>query len=123
MYSVVGSAILAAGLDPHLGFLHVDGYNKPSFTFDMIEPFRPWVDLLLAMEAMKGQLKETYFTKDEGGYTLNKAGKRYLIPLFNDFMEERMRFRERLLSRKNHIFRFAGEFAQELLTSDSINPK
>ena len=40
LYSLVDSACICAGLDPFLGFLHTDNYNKPSLVFDLIEPFR-----------------------------------------------------------------------------------
>lgn len=119
LYSVISSAILAAGMDPFLGFLHADEYNKPTFTFDMIEPFRPWIDQLLIMECLHKNVKQAYFDQKEGAYMLNQAGKRYIIPLFNDFMEERIRFRNRDLSRKNHIYRFAGEFAQTLIAAEN----
>jgi CRISPR-associated protein Cas1 len=115
LYGLTGSAILAAGLDTHLGLLHADAYNKPTFTFDLIEPFRPWVDEMLVKESLKKKLQLAYFDEKEGAFTLNKAGKRFLIPLFNDHMAARIRFRGRLLSRKNHVYRFAGEFAQFLL--------
>ena len=84
LYSVTESAALAAGLDTHLGFLHADEYNRPTFVFDLIEPYRPWIDKLL----------------------------------FNDYMAQRILFRGRRLSRKNHIYRFAGEFAQKLLKEE-----
>lgn len=115
LYNVVSSAILAAGLDPHLGFLHVDQHAKPTFTFDLIEPFRPWVDQLLLKQALAKKLKNDFFQQTADGYYLNKQGKRFLIPLFNEHMQNSTTFNHRRLNRKNHIYRFAGEFAQFLL--------
>ena len=40
LYSLVERACICAGLDPFLGFLHTDNYNKKSLVFDLIEPFR-----------------------------------------------------------------------------------
>ncbi|MDX2246827.1 MAG: CRISPR-associated endonuclease Cas1 [Bacteroidia bacterium] len=115
LYSVVGGATLAAGLDTHLGFLHADEYNKPAFTFDLIEPFRPWVDGLLVEAILDGKLKPEYFEEKEGGIFVSKEGRRVIIPMFNDFMEEKKTFNHRHLSHKNQIYRFAGEFGQFLL--------
>lgn len=115
LYGLTGSAILAAGLDPHLGFLHVDAYNKPTFTFDLIEPFRPWVDQLLIQSCLEGKLSAQHFEEREAGLSLSKAGKAYLIPLFNDWLAEKIRYEGKTLSRKNHVYRFAGSFAQLLL--------
>lgn len=44
LYTVVEQALFAAGLDPHLGILHADEYDQPTLAFDLIEPFRPWID-------------------------------------------------------------------------------
>ncbi len=36
----VEKSCILAGLDPYVGFLHTDNYNKKSMVFDLIEPFR-----------------------------------------------------------------------------------
>ena len=115
LYGTVSQAIVDAGLDTHLGFLHVDAYNSPSFTFDLIEPFRPWVDELLVGIFQKGGVANSYFRPQETGIYLSKEGKRVFIPLFNDMIEQRILFDNKRLSRKNHIFRYASLFAQKLL--------
>ena len=40
LYSMVEKAYIIAGLDPYIGFLHTDNYNKKSRVFDVIELFR-----------------------------------------------------------------------------------
>lgn len=117
LYNVVSSACFSAGLDPYLGFLHTDGYKRPSLTFDMIEPFRPWVDRILVDAIIKQQLSTSFFSRKDEGISLNEKGKKFIIPLFNDFMASRSRFRHRQLIHKNHIYRFAGEFAQSLVNN------
>ncbi len=116
MYGVVGSAVHAAALDPYCGFLHADQYNAPTFVFDMIEPFRPWVDKLLIETCMTEKLLLSHCTKDKAGAVrLNKKGKEYFIPQFNDTMQIKKRIDQRQLTARNHIYRLAGEFAQRLL--------
>jgi CRISPR-associated protein Cas1 len=45
LYAKIWSAIILAGLDPYLGFLHTEQSGKPSLVFDLIEEFRaPIVD-------------------------------------------------------------------------------
>ena len=44
LYSMVEKACIIAGLDPYIGFLHTDNYNKKSLVFDIIEMFRTFVD-------------------------------------------------------------------------------
>jgi len=36
-------AVLTAGLDPYVGFLHQMAYNRPSLALDLMEPFRPLI--------------------------------------------------------------------------------
>ncbi len=40
LYSLVEKACILSGLDPYVGFLHTDNYNKKSLVFDLIELFR-----------------------------------------------------------------------------------
>ncbi|MCX6672934.1 MAG: CRISPR-associated endonuclease Cas1, partial [Methanothrix sp.] len=40
LYSMVEKGCIIAGLDPYVGFLHTDSYNKMSLVFDIIEMFR-----------------------------------------------------------------------------------
>jgi CRISPR-associated protein Cas1 len=43
----VESAVYTVGLDPYVGFLHADAYNRPSLALDLVEEFRVWVDALI----------------------------------------------------------------------------
>jgi CRISPR-associated protein Cas1 len=119
LYNIVEQACFAAGLDPQLGFLHVDDYAKPTLVFDMIEPFRVWIDRMLLEAFLKRDFQALYFepTADfetTKGIQLSKEGKHWLIPMVNNWMADKIRFREKQLSRKNHLFRFTGEFVQQL---------
>ncbi|HHB80025.1 MAG TPA: CRISPR-associated endonuclease Cas1 [Saprospiraceae bacterium] len=114
LYSVIHDASLTAGLDPYFGIMHADQYNRPSFVYDLIEPFRPWVDRLLIDLCLYGQLDESHFIKQGSGFHLSKAGKSVVIPAFNDFLEDRRQFEQKRMTNKNHIHRYAGNFATYL---------
>ncbi|MEM6846088.1 MAG: CRISPR-associated endonuclease Cas1 [Bacteroidota bacterium] len=114
LYSEVEAAIITAGLDPHLGILHADEYNRPTFSYDMIEPFRPWVDRLLTRLIWEKKLTPACFEDKKGGFWISKAGKPVIIPAFNDFMQERQYYGGELRSRRSHIYRTASLFARQL---------
>lgn len=114
LYSVVEGALFAAGLDPHLGILHSDEYNKPTLAFDLIEIFRPWVDRLLMEECYDMQLDLGFVTKNQYGLFLNKSGKAYIIPLFNDWLRSTRRAYQRETTVKNHIYSLANRLAQRI---------
>jgi len=103
LYGMVERACILAGLDPHVGLLHTDNYNKKSFVFDMIEPFRPYIDEVVIKLITTRQIKQAYFDEIPDGYILNKAGKQILIPAVNDFFEESIRYRGRNIQRKHTI--------------------
>src|SRR5699024_8907539 len=44
LYGTVERACVLAGLDPYVGFIHTDHYNKVSLVFDLIECYRIWAD-------------------------------------------------------------------------------
>ncbi|MCK4260781.1 MAG: CRISPR-associated endonuclease Cas1 [Halanaerobiales bacterium] len=95
LYSKVEKACIIAGLDPYIGILHTDGYNKKSFVFDIIELFRIHVDRLVMKLFAAKTVKKSYFDKVQGGLTLNKDGKRYFKENLNNYFDKRIRFRNR----------------------------
>lgn len=79
LYSVVEKACIIAGLDPYIGFLHTDNYNKKSLVFDLIEMFRIFVDETVVRLFSGRKLRKSCFDEVKGGFTLNKEGKAVLL--------------------------------------------
>lgn len=50
------SAVLTAGLDPNVGFLHQLSYNRPSLALDLVEEFRPVVVDSVVLRCMNNQI-------------------------------------------------------------------
>ncbi len=103
LYSLIEKSCILAGLDPYIGFLHTDNYNKKSFVFDLIEPFRPLVDKTVILLFSKRQVKKDYFDKIRGGLTLNKEGKVLLITAYNEMMEKAIRYKGRNIKNRNIV--------------------
>jgi CRISP-associated protein Cas1 len=116
LYSKVEQALFAAGLDPHLGILHADEYDRPTLSYDLIEPFRPWVDRLLMEKILIGELLPDHTEPAESGtgVVLNQNGKRYLIPAFNAWLLQPIRWQQRQLTREGHIFQMAADLAKQI---------
>ncbi len=114
LYSVVEGGLFAAGLDPHLGILHADEYNKPTLTYDLIEPFRPWVDRLLITACLEKKLEPGFFTQNQHGLFLNKNGKAFIIPLFNDFLRTTTHFLGQEAVVRNQIYFLCARLAQRI---------
>ena len=60
-------AIAALGLDPGLGFLHLDTTNRDSLACDLMEPIRPMVDAYLLDWINRGPLRREWFFEQRDG--------------------------------------------------------
>jgi CRISPR-associated protein Cas1 len=114
LYGIVEQGIFAAGLDPHLGILHADEYDRPTLSFDLIEPFRPWVDRFILELVLTGGLETSFFEARASGIFVASNGKRFLIPQFNEWMKKAVRWQERQMSREAQIFRAAAMLAKQI---------
>lgn len=118
LYVQVERAVVSVGLDPCMGFLHVDGYDRPSLVFDAIEPFRPWADqfvleLCVSMTFDARVHTDPYQENEVVGMKLNKAGKKVVVPLFQAWLKQRPEPAEKL-SRNGCIYRAAQLLARQL---------
>src|SRR3972149_3282120 len=88
LYSQVERACILAGLDPFVGFLHTDNYNKKSLVFDLIEPFRILGERTVVFLFTGRRVRKDMFEKVPGGMSLNAEGKALLIGDFNERLEK-----------------------------------
>jgi CRISPR-associated protein Cas1 len=115
LYSLVEKACIIAGLDPYLGFIHTDNYNKKSLVFDLIENYRAWAEEVVINLFAKRKVKVEFFNKIPNGLVLNSDGKAALISEFTSFMEESIRYRGRNIKRHNIIQYDCHRIANELI--------
>ena len=86
LYAQVESTLLRCGLDPAFGVLHTDGHGRHGLTYDLVEPFRPWVDRLVMDGCLHGHFTPASFQAKGQGIWLAKPGKHLLIPAFMDML-------------------------------------
>ena len=114
MYGAVEVAVFSAGLDPYLGILHGENYQRSAFTFDCIEPFRPWLDELLVTSFQEGIPQADWFTPKKEGWWLGKKGRAWIIPFFNDTLLSNKTVGEVRTTIRNHLHTFTGKLAIEM---------
>ena len=119
LYGIVERACLLSGLDPYIGFIHTDHYNKPSLVFDLIEQYRIWADETVIGLFSARKIKQDQFDKLSNGLTLNKAGKAVLIETFTDYLDTATRYRGRNITRRDSIQFDLHRIANDLLEQDS----
>lgn len=71
--AMVARALVASGLHPAIGLQHSNQYNGLCLADDLMEPFRPWVDLVVYRLA-----------KQQGQVEVNKITKEALLGLLSD---------------------------------------
>jgi len=103
LYSIVERACILAGLDPYVGFLHTDDYNKKSFVFDLIEQYRGHVDETVLFLFTRKMMKDNCFDQIEGGYVLNDNGKKILMSALNDHFDTRLMYQRKRTKVRNII--------------------
>ncbi len=119
LYSLIEKACIIAGLDPYIGFLHTDHYNKPSLVFDLIENYRIWADEVVVNLIAGRKVKVEFFDRIAEGFILNKDGKVPLLTEFNSFMDEAIRYRGRNIKRINIIQFDCHRLANKLIGKEN----
>lgn len=115
LYSMVEKGCILAGLDPYLGFIHTDNYNKKSLVFDLIEMFRILVDKTVVYLFSKRKVKKEYFDQIKNGLSLNQEGKAVLINALQETLEKKVRYRGRNIKNRNIIQFECHRIANNLL--------
>lgn len=92
LYSQVEIALILAGLDPFVGFLHTDNYNKRSLVFDMIEPFRIIAERATVLFFTGRRIKKSFFRDVPGGIELAPDGRAALIGNLNERLDKAVKY-------------------------------
>lgn len=116
LYGYVEGALIKAGIDPFLGLMHRDEYNRPVLTYDLIEVYRYWADYVVCHLCCQEVIYPDFFDINNETYWLNHAGKRILIHTFNDYLNELITLNHLSRSRLTHIELEAQQLASMLKT-------
>ena len=92
LYSLVERSCILAGLDPYIGLLHTDNYNKRSLVFDMIEPFRIIGERATVLFFTGRRVKAEFFRSVPGGIELAPEGRAALITKMNERLDKSVKY-------------------------------
>lgn len=113
LYSKIEGELIKAGIDPYIGIMHRDNYNRPVLVYDVIELYRIWVDYVVFNIACQGVVTDEYYSvRDDGSYWLEPLGRRVLIQSFNDYIEEVVEHDGLSRSRRTQIQLYCQSLAQ-----------
>ncbi len=89
LYGKIEGALIKAGIDPYVGVMHRDDYNRPVLVYDIIELYRVWIDFVVVqLLRQKAITSEHYSVRPDGSYWLEALGRRILIQSVNDYLDE-----------------------------------
>jgi CRISPR-associated protein Cas1 len=115
LYSLVEKACVLSGLDPYVGFLHTDNYNKKSLVFDLIEPFRVLGEQTAVYLFTEKQIKDEYFDMQDESVSLNQKGKPVVVEAMNRHLDDSVRYRRKNVKRRHIIQHECHRLANILL--------
>jgi CRISPR-associated protein Cas1 len=114
LYGKIEGALIKAGIDPYIGILHRDDYNRPVLVFDVIELYRIWVDYVVYNLIIQDIITEDFYSiRDDGSYWLEPLGRRIIIQSLNDYLDELITIKGLSRSRITHINLYAQSLAQK----------
>lgn len=113
LYGKIEGALIKAGIDPYIGILHRDDYNRPVLVYDVIELYRIWVDYVVYSLVIQKVITDEYYSvREDGSYWLESLGRRVLIQSLNDYLDEIITVKGISRSRLNQIHLYAQDLAQ-----------
>jgi CRISP-associated protein Cas1 len=115
LYTQVESACIIAGLDPCLGILHRDEYNRPTLVYDMIENYRIWAEFVVIFLCKQQVWYAECFQQIHQECHLEPDARKILIQAFKDYLDEIITIKGLARSRKVHIQQDAYRLADEIL--------
>lgn len=115
LYGKIEGALIKSGIDPYIGIMHRDNYNRPVLVYDIIELYRIWVDYIVYTLVIQGVVTDEFYSKrEDGSVWLETLGRRVLIQSFNDYLNEVVEFKGLSRSRLFQITLYCQNLAQKL---------
>jgi CRISPR-associated protein Cas1 len=85
-------ALLAAGLDPYLGFYHRPRFGRPALSLDLAEELRPLIGDSVVLTAINnGEVGAADFIERAGGVALTAQGRKKVIATYERRMTTELR--------------------------------
>lgn len=115
LYAKIKKMMYQCRLDPYIGVMHVDTYNKPTFVFDFIESQRIICEEL-AYRICHGRLIGWEdVNPDTGGRLLfTDEGKKILVSMFYSALREKVVFHNKRITKEKKMYMELLEVAERI---------
>src|SRR5690606_697755 len=116
LYHKIESAIIKAGLDPQIGWFHTNQYNKPVLAYDVIEPFRVWVDEVVMNLCLSLTIPKALFKYTNDSCEMTRAARKILSISINNYLEENTPYKGKNF-KKGYLFFLEAQNLASLVKS------
>lgn len=103
MYNKIRQLCIEARLDPYIGIMHTDTYNKPTLTYDLIEPYRYYCKKIVFKLFSKSMINDTMIDIENDEYTLNSEGKKVLLSEYYKMLNKKVKVNKKNVTITNKI--------------------
>jgi CRISPR-associated protein Cas1 len=125
LVGTIHNAVISAGLDPMIGYLHPPFRNRSSLVLDLMEEFRPSVvDRAVIGLCNRGDLQPGWFQVDHDGVAMIAPARRRLISALEDRLDTSIKDRGSGVTTtfRRHAEHQARRWASALKTGSSYMP-
>ncbi len=105
LYALTELSLMKAGLDPCMGILHADQYNRPTLSYDCIELWRHWAEETALQLCLENRLPDDAFLlqSEREGIWLDKSGRAVATAAFLKYLDEKINWKGQTRRRTTHI--------------------
>lgn len=87
VHAELAISLYGAGFDPYIGFYHQLDFGRESLASDLLEPLRPLADRLALRLVRQQILTKEYFTTNNDGCFMSKAGRKHYYSAYEKYCE------------------------------------
>lgn len=111
LFNMIDALLSLYGFDTYTGVLHRQFYQRKSLVCDLVEPFRPLIDMRIRKAINLGQCREKDFTIIQGQYFLfGKEAAPYIAWLL-----------EVLIERKSELFLYVQNYYRAFMKNKAVD--
>ena len=114
LYAKAKNTAYKCRLDPYIGIMHVDAYNKPTFVYDFIESQRIICEELAFRLCSTDKIGLHSVFSEENGLRFTEEAKQLIISEFYATMNELCYFKKKSMTRERKMYLEMLEVAQKI---------
>lgn len=114
MYAKIKKITYKCRLDPYIGIMHVDSYNKPTFVFDFIEGQRIFCEEIAFEICSKQLITRDDMNDTDKGFRFTEQARQIIVSKFYDKLKEECYYKKKQVTIERKIYLEMLEIAQRI---------